>query len=85
MEIILEDVEKTLDVFYENGIESIIGEYKELCVTLDKEVLVITPEGEYNAYAKDITQSGELIVEKDGKTSTVNSGEVSVRGILGYI
>ena len=38
----------------------------------------------YLTSSNAITENGELVVEKDGKRFSVNSGEVSVRGLLGY-
>ena len=40
---------------------------------------------EYKAVAADIDEDGCLIVEKDGEKRTVNSADVSVRGIMGYV
>jgi len=41
--------------------------------------------GAYEAVAKEMTKTGELIVEADGQIKRVDSGEVSVRGIYGYV
>ena len=61
-----------------------IDEFKKLSATLNKEVEIIKDNQPIKAYAYDITQNGELVAKKeDGTTLTVNSGEVSVRGIYG--
>ena len=59
--------------------------FKQMCVTLGKSITVISVNGQYDGVAVDITNNGELIVKaNDGSCCTVNSGEVSVRGIYGY-
>lgn len=65
--------------------ESFIEDYRKMCLTLGKDVRVIGSDCEFDAYACGITSGGELIVEKEGKKIVLNSGEVSVRGIYGYI
>ena len=63
--------------------------YCELMVSLDKEVVLTSANGDFpdNPYiARGITEEGDLVVEdKYGRRSKVTSGEVSVRGVLGYI
>lgn len=63
-----------------------LDNYKENCMTLDKEVKIITNADEYIAYAKDILADGSLLVEtKTKEEKVIVAGEVSVRGIQGYI
>lgn len=60
--------------------------YRKLCVTLGKKVTVITAEQEFVAEAVTVTEEGGLTVRfPDGSEKTVTSGEVSVRGMLGYV
>jgi BirA family biotin operon repressor/biotin-[acetyl-CoA-carboxylase] ligase len=48
-------------------------------------IKVLNPKGEWSGISRGVNESGELIVEiENGKLKTVNSGEVSVRGIYGY-
>lgn len=70
--------------FKERGFSAIATEYKRKCVTLGREVVVIKNGGEIRAVAEDITPFGELVVKTENGFLTVNSGEVSVRGLLGY-
>ena len=47
---------------------------------------VLDPKGEYEGIARSINEKGELLVEKeDGEIVAVYAGEVSVRGIYGYV
>lgn len=71
--------------FLQNGLKNILSEYKNLCVTLNREVQVVYKHETITATAVDIDENGSLVIEKNGERITVNSGEVSVRGIYGYI
>ena len=69
-----------------NGNTDIIEKYKDLCITINKEVVAIKNTEQIKGIATDITKTGELTIKKeDGTTLNINSGEVSVRGIYGYI
>lgn len=60
--------------------------YAARCVTLGKQVRVIGPLETREAVALAIDENGALLVEyPDGTRSWVNSGEVSVRGLYGYL
>ena len=60
--------------------------YESMLVNRGREVLVLDPRGEYRGTARGITDTGELIVTKeDGSEVQVLSGEVSVRGVYGYV
>ena len=57
----------------------------DYCLTLGREVEVLGPTERFQAKALDICDDGSLVVLRGGKKIRVNSGEVSVRGIYGYI
>lgn len=60
--------------------------YNDLLVNKNRQVLVLDPEGEYRAEAQGINERGELlVVGEDGNITAVFAGEVSVRGIYGYV
>lgn len=60
--------------------------YNQLLVSRGREVTVLEPGHEYHAHAIGINETGELLVRKeDGKEEAVFAGEVSVRGIYGYV
>lgn len=61
-------------------------EYEKLLANRNKEVRVLEPQGEYEGVALGICDTGELIVRRvDGTEALVYAGEVSVRGIYGYV
>lgn len=60
--------------------------YDQELVNVEREVKVLAPCGDYTGISHGINNQGELIVElSDGTIREVNSGEVSVRGIYGYV
>lgn len=71
------------------GQENLAGlreSYDRMLVNRNHEVCVLDPKGEYRGIATGITDTGELCVElPDGSQTKVYAGEVSVRGIYGYV
>lgn len=68
------------------NLELIKDEYNQILVNAGKEVCVLEPGNEYRALASGINEQGELLVTKeDGSQEAIFAGEVSVRGIYGYV
>ena len=65
--------------------EELSAEYRERCLTLGRQVRIIGANGERTAFATDLDDGGRLVCEDKTERFVVNSGEVSVRGLLGYI
>ena len=64
----------------------LVDEYNEQLVNRNREVLVLTPAGDYCCISRGGNRLGELLVElEDGTVREVVSGEVSVRGVYGYV
>lgn len=64
----------------------LMDEYNSLLVHMNQRIRVIRGSKEEQFISRGINEQGELLVEDDyGRKSTVISGEVSVRGILGYV
>ncbi|CUX31815.1 biotin--[acetyl-CoA-carboxylase] ligase [Clostridium sp. C105KSO13] len=85
--IIMKKFEKNYQIFMENkDLGQLQEKYNNLLITREKEVRIIGTREEYGGYALGINEKGELMVRKsDGAVETVSSGEVSVRGICGYV
>lgn len=65
---------------------AIMEQYRKDCITLGQAVSVIRPDNAQPGTAIDVNEDGALIVAyPSGKTEAVNSGEVSVRGLYGYV
>lgn len=65
----------------------IMDRYRSSCITLGCDVSIVKADDSVrHALAMDIDEEGALIVQlPDGTTEVVSSGEVSVRGMYGYI
>lgn len=83
---IMERMEAYYDSFLESGnFFSMLAAYESRCVTLGREVHVLGRES-FWAEALSITPEGELLVRRkdNGAEEVVLSGEVSIRGVMGY-
>ena len=70
-----------------SGKAAIMTEYASLCITLGKEVSVVKADGNVrHGKALDIAEDGSLVVDFGSEgIEAVSSGEVSVRGMYGYL
>lgn len=84
---VMKAMNRYYQVFVESGdLSGLLEEYEEHLVNRGREVLVLAPGGEYRGTSLGIDKTGELLVQlKDGTVNHVVSGEVSVRGIYGYV
>lgn len=82
---ILNEFELLYFEFIKNGLDNIINQYKDSCITLFKDVRVILNSEEIDAYALDITYEGGLLVRTEDGERVIQSGEASIRGIIGYV
>lgn len=66
--------------------EALMARYRRDCVTIGQRVRVLGSGAPRPAEALDVDGSGGLVVRyDDGQIQTVTSGEVSVRGMDGYV
>lgn len=82
---VLNRFEKYYVEFSKNGFAVLKEEYEKFCITLGKEVSVSQKDGAYRAHALGISPDGGLVIMCENGVKIVSSGEVSVRGIYGYI
>lgn len=69
-----------------NSIKTSIEICKKYSILIGKEIRIINRNKEIIARAIGLSDEGKLIVEyEDGKTDEIISGEVSVRGLNGYV
>ena len=60
--------------------------YRRHCLTLGRDVQILAADGVRQGRAEDVDDQGGLVVRLlDGTVETVRAGEVSVRGLYGYI
>ena len=64
----------------------ILNRYRHDCITLGREISLVRGDDIRHGTALDIDDDGALVVRfADGNTEIVNSGEVSVRDMYGYV
>lgn len=86
-----EKVMRSFEILYEKYMQtwdlSLLKEQYELWLAnKGREVRVLDPKGAYTGIAKGIASDGSLMVQcEDGSEQKVSSGEVSVRGLYGYV
>ena len=69
-----------------SGSFALLRQYRRDCVTLGQDISLLRGEEVRHGHALDIDGEGALIVRfPDGTTEAVNSGEVSIRGMYGYL
>lgn len=65
---------------------AIMERYRKDCITIGKQISVVRGEEVRHGQALRITDDGALLVRfDDGSEQEVNSGEVSIRGMYGYV
>ena len=84
---VMERLEANYDIFMKTqDLSGLMEKYSSMLVNRDREVRVIGVRESYQAHAEGITKTGELIVRReDGTVENICAGEVSVRGVYGYV
>ena len=83
----LSEEELQNNVFTRTGDLALLKDsYEGMLVNRGRPVRVLSPGCEYDGTAEGITDMGELLVRREcGTVEKVYAGEVSVRGMLGYV
>lgn len=82
-EIFEEYFEKFMEL---KDLSGMLEEYNNYLISKGRMVHVLDPKGEFTGEALGINVCGELLVRKvTGEITNVYAGEVSVRGIYGYV
>lgn len=82
----LKALEDNMTLLEERGFPGIQEAYRRHCCTLGSRVHVIGTEIDFIGTAEDIDETGALLVrDESGVLQRVLSGDVSVRGVMGYV
>jgi len=68
----------------QDGFAGIAADFRRECITLGSPVHVLGAES-FTGVAEDIDATGALLVRTDGELRRVLAGDVSVRGVMGYV
>ena len=82
---LLHQLEHAYEALRRNEWSEWVRIYREDCVHIGKKIRLIDPNGEQTATAIDIDETFGLVVEENGVRRTVRTGEISVRGLFGYV
>ena len=88
---LLAKVLEEFEVLYEQfvsaeSLKNLKAEYESRLANKDNRVNVLAPSGAWQGICLGIKEDGALLVQReDGKVEEVIAGEVSVRGIYGYV
>lgn len=87
VEKIMESFEVCYDLFMKHeDLTELLEEYETRLINKGRQVRILQPSGELIGQSLGINKLGELLVKKtDGEVISVYAGEVSVRGIYGYV
>jgi len=84
--LLLEELDRVYEALRSGNLEAYLASYRRDCVNLGKTVQLIGPEGRETVTAVDVDEAFGLVVRTpEGDEKTVRSGEVSVRGLYGYV
>lgn len=80
------ELDRLYDALKTGELSDYLAEYRRDCVNLGKTVQLLSPGGRETVTAVDVDEAFGLVVRRaDGTEKTVRSGEVSVRGMYGYV
>lgn len=88
---LIEGIIRVFDPLYETFLQEkslrcMISQYNERCVNINQELKLISTRGETFGRGIAVDDQGALIIENQmGDRQTLVAGEVSVRGLYGYI
>ena len=84
--LLLEELDRVYGALRSGELREYLAAYRRDCVNLGKTVQLIGPEGRETVTAVDVDEAFGLVVRTpEGNEKTVRSGEVSVRGLYGYV
>ena len=84
-EQLAQDIAERLYKYTREGFDAIREQYVARCLTVGKRIRIIENGNEREAFAEGIATNGFLICTDENGSFEVNSGEVSVRGLMDYI
>ena len=84
---VMKEFEQYYEIFLKTeSLVDIVKEYNENLVHLNQKVQVLTPNGSVEVLALGIDEKGRLLVRNhSNETKALMSGEISIRGINGYV
>ena len=87
---LISEIMAQFEIYYAQYLQTqdlsgLMNEYNSHPVNRGRSVRVLNPKREYTGVVQGINQAGELLVQTEDGIMHVSSGEVSVRGVYGYV
>lgn len=82
---ILNCFEQDYNNFCKNGFEAICEDYNKLCCNIGRQVVISGTNDSFTGKVIRVIENGALLVQTEQGEREVSYGEVSVRGMLGYV
>ena len=84
--IFLDEFQILYNNFLQKGFQAFVEEYNALCINVSRQIKFTQNNEEFTGTCLRVSETGDLVVEQEtGEIMYVNSGEVSIRGMEGYI
>ncbi|MCI6109356.1 MAG: biotin--[acetyl-CoA-carboxylase] ligase, partial [Oscillibacter sp.] len=82
----IEELDALYAVLKSGDTSAYLEEYRRRCVTIGREVQLLWQDTKEKVTALDVDEEFGLVVRREnGTVETVRTGEVSVRGLYGYV
>ena len=78
-------LEDALTAVERDGFAGIAEDFRQSCITLGSQVNVIGTDAAFTGVAEDVDVTGALLVRTEDGLRRVLAGDVSVRGVMGYV
>lgn len=78
-------LEDAVSAIEQRGFAGLAEDFRRECITLGSQVQVLGTDSSFTGVAEDIDETGALLVRVDGELRRVLAGDVSVRGVMGYV
>ena len=78
-------LEDALTAVEQHGFAGIAEDFRRACITLGSQVQVLGTDSTFTGVAEDIDEGGALLVRTEDGLRRVLAGDVSVRGVMGYV
>ena len=86
MDLDIEELDKLYAALQSGDTASYLTAYRRDCLTLGREVQLLWQNVKEKVTALDVDEQFGLVVRhEDGRVETIRTGEVSVRGLYGYV
>ena len=82
----IEELDALYAAMQAGGTGDYLAEYRRRCVTIGREVQLLWQDAREKVRALDVDEEFGLVVQREnGAVETIRTGEVSVRGLYGYV